>query len=83
MWEVVEYVYLYTLLKYKTIPMCKDTQNNLKYEEKTDVFSFWPVNSIIKAIGEGLGNITAYYKALQLQDAIVWYSHHSVVCKVG
>ena len=48
MWEVVEYVYLYTLLKYKTIPMCKDTQNNLKYEEKTDVFSFWPVNSIIK-----------------------------------
>ena len=50
MWEVVEYVYLYTLLKYKTIPMCKDTQNNLKYEEKTDVFSFWPVNSIIKAM---------------------------------
>ena len=48
MWEVVEYVYLYTLLKYKTIPMCKDTQNNLKYEEKTDVFSFRSVNSVIK-----------------------------------
>ena len=52
MWEVVEYVYLYTLLKYKTIPMCKDTQNNLKYEEKTDVFSNKLAYSIIKVVND-------------------------------
>ena len=48
MWEVVEYVYLYTLLKYKTIPMCKVTQNNLKYEEKHEIFSTKLAYSIIK-----------------------------------
>lgn len=37
--------------------MCKDTQNNLKYDEKNDVFSLWLANSIIKAINDvkGLG----------------------------
>ena len=68
MWEVVEYAYLYTLLKYKTIPMCKDTQNNLKYEEKHDIFSTKLAYSIIKVENEIKSGRT--FKASSVDDLL-------------